>query len=59
MEGAAIAQVAADYEIPCSVIRIISDQADEDAHQNFTNFLFSNVSLISVEIAKLIFNSAS
>ncbi len=57
MEGAAMAQVAADYDIPCSVIRIISDQADEDAHENFTAFLFSNISRISVEIAKLMFVS--
>lgn len=55
MEGAAIAQVAADYRTPCSVIRIISDQADEDAHQAFASFLFQNISRISVEIAKLMF----
>ena len=55
MEGAAIAQVAADYEVPCSVIRIISDKADENAHESFVNFLFENISQISVEIAKLMF----
>lgn len=58
MEGAAIAQVAADYGISCSVIRIISDQADENAHENFSAFLFSNISRISAEIAKLMFVSA-
>ncbi len=53
MEGAAIAQVAADYNIPCSVIRIISDKADEQAHEFFVKFLFENISRISVEIARL------
>jgi adenosylhomocysteine nucleosidase len=57
MEGAAVAQVAADYGISCSVVRIISDQADEHAHENFTAFLFSHISRISVEIAKLMFVS--
>jgi len=55
MEGAAIAQVAADYRIPCSVIRIISDQANEEAHQDFARFLFRDISRISVELAKLMF----
>lgn len=56
MEGASIAQVAADYQIPCTVIRIISDKADENAHSSFAEFLFTNISQISVELAKLIFN---
>ncbi len=56
MEGASIAQVAADYQIPCTVIRIISDKADENAHSSFADFLFSNISQISVELAKLILN---
>ena len=55
MEGAAIAQVAADYQIPCTVIRIISDKADENAHASFSTFLFENISQISVELTKLIF----
>ncbi len=56
MEGAAIAQVAADYQIPCTVIRIISDKADENAHSSFSDFLFTNISQISVELVKLIFD---
>ena len=54
MEGAAIAQVGADCGIPCGVIRIISDKADENANHSFAKFLFQNISQISVEIAKLI-----
>jgi adenosylhomocysteine nucleosidase len=54
MEGAAIAQVGADYQVPCTVIRVISDKADEDAHDSFAKFLFEDISHISVELAKLI-----
>ena len=55
MEGAAIAQVANDYSVPCSVVRIISDKSDETAHETFSKFLFENIGKISVEIAKLMF----
>lgn len=54
MEGAAIAQIGADYQVPCTVIRVISDKADEDAHDSFAKFLFEDISHISVELAKLI-----
>lgn len=54
MEGAAIAQVGADHNIPSRVIRIISDNADEEAHSSFAQFLFQEISNISVEIIKLI-----
>lgn len=57
MEGAAIAQVAADYELPFTAIRIISDKADEHANELFVKFLFENISHISVEIAKLFFEN--
>lgn len=58
MEGAAIAQVAADYGLPCTAIRIISDKADEQANELFVKFLFGNIGHISVEIAKLFFEDS-
>ena len=54
MEGAAIAQVAADYKLPFMIIRIISDQANDEAAQTFTSFLFHNIGRISVEMIKIL-----
>ena len=54
MEGAAIAQVAADYKLPFVIIRIISDQANDEAAQTFTSFLFHNIGRISVEMIKIL-----
>ena len=39
MEGAAIAQVAIQENIPWLIVRTISDAADEDASQDFSEFL--------------------
>ncbi|WP_413682993.1 5'-methylthioadenosine/adenosylhomocysteine nucleosidase [Prochlorococcus sp. MIT 1011] len=39
MEGAAVAQVASQEEIPWVIIRVISDEANSDAAQNFSEFL--------------------
>ncbi|HTL51335.1 MAG TPA: 5'-methylthioadenosine/adenosylhomocysteine nucleosidase [Planctomycetota bacterium] len=39
MEGAAVAQVCYEYGIPFSVIRTISDTADESAPVDFTRFI--------------------
>jgi adenosylhomocysteine nucleosidase len=38
MEGAAVAQVCFEHEIPCAVIRTISDNADGTAHVDFPAF---------------------
>ncbi|MDP3352144.1 MAG: 5'-methylthioadenosine/adenosylhomocysteine nucleosidase, partial [Flavobacteriaceae bacterium] len=38
MEGAAIAQVCYEYNIPFSIIRIISDKAMDNSHIDFQNF---------------------
>lgn len=39
MEGAAIAQVCYEYDLPCAVVRTISDTADEHASTSFSSFL--------------------
>jgi adenosylhomocysteine nucleosidase len=39
MEGAAFAQVCHDFDIPLSVVRTISDRADDAAHVDFPRFL--------------------
>jgi len=39
MEGAAVAQIACQENIPFLIIRVISDSADECASQNFSEFL--------------------
>lgn len=39
MEGAAIGQVAYDFDVPYVVIRAMSDVGDEDANTNFDEFI--------------------
>ena len=39
MEGAATAQVCADFGVPLSVLRTISDRADDAAHVDFSRFI--------------------
>jgi adenosylhomocysteine nucleosidase len=39
MEGAAVAQVCADFDQPFAVVRTISDRADDDAHVDFKRFI--------------------
>ena len=39
MEGAAIAQVCHDYNIPFASVRTISDRADDSAHVDFPQFV--------------------
>jgi len=39
MEGAAVAQVCAERNVPFAVFRSISDRADQDAESDFTTFI--------------------
>lgn len=39
MEGAAVAQVCADFARPFGVVRTISDRADDSAHTDFSRFI--------------------
>ncbi|AVS97046.1 5'-methylthioadenosine/adenosylhomocysteine nucleosidase [Paracidovorax avenae] len=39
MEGAAVAQVCADYCVPFGAVRTISDRADDTAHVDFARFV--------------------
>lgn len=41
MEGAAIGQVAYDFDVPYVVIRAMSDVGDEDANNNFDDFIIA------------------
>ena len=39
MEGAAVAQVCADFGVRCAVLRSVSDRADDSAHTDFSRFI--------------------
>jgi adenosylhomocysteine nucleosidase len=39
MEGAAMAQVCYEYKVPFGIVRVISDNANEDAHIDFPLFI--------------------
>lgn len=52
MEGAAIAQVCYEYGVDFVVFRIISDNADENAHYNIKRFLEKTASYLTQGIIK-------
>lgn len=55
MEGAAVAQVCYEYEIPFSIIRTISDVADDNSHIDFLSFIKKISSKYAAEIIKNVF----
>ncbi len=52
MEGAALAQVCHDLDVPCAVVRTISDRADNSATVDFTRFVESVASRYTVAIVR-------
>ncbi len=56
MEGASVAQVCYEYTIPFSIIRIISDKANDNAHIDFPKFAKEIASHYALEILKEYFN---
>lgn len=55
MEGAAVAQVCYEYQIPFIIIRTISDVADDSSHLDFPSFIQKIASIYSTEIIKNIY----
>lgn len=52
MEGAAVAQVCNDYEIPLTIVRVISDNANEEAHVSAIGFVNQHAGDYSLSIIK-------
>lgn len=50
MEGAAVAQVCADYGVPFAAVRTISDRADASAHVDFSAFVTDVASVYARKI---------
>jgi adenosylhomocysteine nucleosidase len=52
MEGAAVAQVCHELEVPCAVIRTISDNANENAATDFLRFVKSVAAVYACYIVR-------
>ena len=50
MEGAAMAQVCHDYQIPFAAVRSISDRADDNAHTDFPTFVNTIAAPIALKL---------
>jgi len=59
MEGAAIAQVCYEHDVPCAVVRTISDTADAAAPASFAEFLTSIVATYSSGILSRFLRAAA
>ena len=59
MEGAAVAQVCYEYKIPFSILRTISDSADESAHIDFQKFVKAVATIYSHNVLKLVIQAGA
>ena len=59
MEGASVAQVCYEYQIPFSIIRIISDKANDNAHIEFQQFAADVATHYALGILYYYLNNAS
>lgn len=55
MEGAAVAQICYEYQIPCTVIRTISDKANQEASFSFESFVQQVSQVYGQEIIEQLF----
>jgi adenosylhomocysteine nucleosidase len=56
MEGAAVAQVCYEHQIPFTVIRTVSDAADHKSIIDFDSFVTNIVGVYSAQIIKNLFD---
>jgi adenosylhomocysteine nucleosidase len=59
MEGAAVAQVCHEHQVPCTVIRTISDSGNENSPAEFQKFVSSIASRYSLGILEKMLEKGS
>ncbi|MBX9817858.1 MAG: 5'-methylthioadenosine/adenosylhomocysteine nucleosidase [Burkholderiaceae bacterium] len=59
MEGAAVAQVCADYGVPFAAVRTISDRADDSAHRDFRTFVQEVASVYALRVIENLLKTLS
>ena len=58
MEGAAVTQVCHEYDVPCAIMRTVSDRADDTAHLDFSAFLRDVASVYSAGVIERFLEAA-
>ena len=57
MEGAAVAQVCTDYNVPFAMVRVVSDRADDAAGADFLRFVADVASRYSAAVVEAVLRS--
>jgi adenosylhomocysteine nucleosidase len=58
MEGAAVAQVCHDYDVPFALVRTVSDRADDTAHIDFGRFIHTVAGAYSLALMRALLRTA-